>query len=323
MEKSNGEKQWRKAMGKYKMPTGAQWAGFFYVNFGFILLVACMYYYLAMENIKTNWTANRCNPIYMPFADNIHENFTFCVQNTQINLMGYLLQPLNYLISNLNSVGGEFSENLVGIRSMLSTIRDFITSIVQNIFGVFANIVIQFQVLTMSIQDMLGKTIGIVVAMLYILDGTNKTMVSAWEGPNGQLVRALGSCFHPYTLINDQQGNCFYIKDLPLGTILPGGGKVLSIMRLLPQEPLWQLGLGTTHWVAGSHYVWHSTQNKWIHVKDHPDSKLSTTHPPTQEYICLITDNHRIPIGDYVFWDWEDDDIHGAPSVATLTNYKI
>ena len=30
----------------------------------------------------------------------------------------------------------------------------------------------------------------------------------------------------------------------------------------------------------------------------------------TNEYddilYCLITDNHRIPIGEYTFWDWED-----------------
>jgi hypothetical protein len=299
------------------MPTGAQWTAFLYVNLGFLMLVGCMFYYLAMENIKQNWTQYRCNPVYMPFADNIRENFTFCVQNTQVNLMGYLLQPLNYLISNLNSVGGEFSENLVGIRTMLSTIRDFITSIVENIFGVFSNIVIQFQVLTLSIKDIIGKTIGIVVAMLYILDGTNKTMVSAWEGPNGQLVRALGSCFHPYTLIADHTGKTYYIKDIPLGTSLPDGGKVLSVMRLVPLEPLCLLG---RIWVAGSHFVFHHEQG-WIPVSKHPDTWKPTPTPihpihpllPTSEYICLITSTHRIPIDNYLFWDWEDDEVPLLP----------
>ena len=43
--------------------------------------------------------------------------------------------------------------------------------------------------------------IGIVVTIMYILDGSIQTMNSAWAGPQGQLVRAIGSCFHPHTEI--------------------------------------------------------------------------------------------------------------------------
>ncbi|GAH03670.1 unnamed protein product, partial [marine sediment metagenome] len=25
-----------------------------------------------------------------------------------------------------------------------------------------------------------------------------------------------------------------------------------------------------------------------------------------KELFCLITSNHRIPVGEYTFWDWED-----------------
>ena len=80
------------------MPTGQNWINFVYVNLGFIAQVLFMYYCTALIEIKKNWPEYRCNPLYMPLSDDIASDFTYCVQSTQINLMGYLLQPLTYLI---------------------------------------------------------------------------------------------------------------------------------------------------------------------------------------------------------------------------------
>ena len=41
---------------------------------------------------------------------------------------------------------------------------------------------------------------------MYVMDGSIKTMNSTWNGPPGQLVRALGKCFHPYTNIKLENG---------------------------------------------------------------------------------------------------------------------
>ena len=79
------------------MPSGKNWLNFIYINLGFIAQVLIMYYFTALIEIKKNWPDYRCNPIYMPLSDNISEDFTYCVQNTQINLMGYLLQPITYI----------------------------------------------------------------------------------------------------------------------------------------------------------------------------------------------------------------------------------
>jgi len=65
------------------------------ITLGIILYLEFQY---NIVNIRNNWSEYRCNPIYMPLSDNIEADFTYCVQNTQINLMGYLLQPLTYLI---------------------------------------------------------------------------------------------------------------------------------------------------------------------------------------------------------------------------------
>jgi hypothetical protein len=66
---------------------------------------------------------------------------------------------------------------------------------------------------------MVGKMIGIVVTILYVLDGSIKTMNSTWAGPSGQLVRAMGSCFHPETKVKLKSGEIFFMKDLPFSDV--------------------------------------------------------------------------------------------------------
>mgnify|MGYP000055628571 CR=1 FL=1 len=71
-----------------------------------------------------------------------------------------------------------------------------------------------------SIRDMVGKLIGIVTTILYVLDGSIKTMESAWAGPPGQMVQAIGSCFHPGTSITLANGKHYTMENLPLGDYL-------------------------------------------------------------------------------------------------------
>jgi hypothetical protein len=292
------------------MPTSQNWINFIYVNLGFIAQVIVMYYFTALIEIKKNWPQYRCNPIYMPLSDNIAEDFTYCVQTTQINLMGYLLQPFTYLISSLSSIGSQFSDDINGIRSMFDVVRNFITSIVENIFGVFSNIVIEFQEITIGIKDMLGKLIGILVTFMYMMDGANKTMQSTWNGPPGELVRAL--CFHPDTLVKLYNNKIVKMKDLELGEILHKNSKVQAIIKIdnsENKELLYKINNGINNdpiYVTGSHYIWNEPSKSFIQVKDYKDSEIQNDIT-SNWFVCLITSNHIIPIGEHIFWDWEDD----------------
>jgi hypothetical protein len=294
------------------MPTGKNWIDFLYVNLGFIAQVLFMYFYIALIEIKKNWPKYRCNPLYMIYSENMKEDFTYCVQNTQLNFMGYLLQPLTYLFSRMNSIAAEFLENINGVRNMFSFVRTFITNIVAGIFGVFSNLVIQFQVITIGIKDMIGKIVGVVVTLLYIMDGANKTMLSAWNGPPGQLVQALGSvsCFFPETKIKLKNGNITMIKDVPLGSILENDSKVFAVMQLDNSgEQLYKIRGGVNGeyiYVTGSHFIYDKKTDKFIQVKDYKEASIENTKK-TEWYSCLITSNNKITIGDHIFWDWEDD----------------
>lgn len=282
-----------------------------YVNLGFLAQITVMMYFKSILEIKKNWSLYRCNPSYWIFSENISEDFTYCVQNTQMNMMGYLLQPLNYMISSLTSVGGQFGESINNIRVMFSSIRGFVSDIIQNVFGVFLNLIVEFQKIIISIKDMVGKMIGIVVTIMYVLDGSIKTMNSAWSGPPGQLVKAIGSCFHPHTEITLADGTRCKMESAPLGAELKDGGKIFAVLKIdnPKKELLYKIkGREKDIYVTGEHFVLDKTNNIWVQVRDYTNAEIHTDFVP-EYFSCLITTNRRIIIDDEIFWDWEDDEL--------------
>jgi hypothetical protein len=292
------------------MPSGKNWVNFLYVNLAFAIYIAGVFYYNQLAEIKANWPLYRCNPMYMFLADNVEENFVYCIQNMQTSFMGYLLAPLTYITGTLGSQMGGFMNDIQNIRAMFNKVRTFFSSIIQSIFGVFLNIIIEFQRITIGIKDLLGKTIGIMVTLMYTMDGSIKTMNSTWNGPPGQLVRALGKCFHPETKIKLNDGNIKYMKDIDLGDILEDGSIVESVLKIDNKKnpiPFYSIpnGInGENILVTGSHLVFDEKLKEFLRVEDYKISEL--TEIKYDWFSCLITNTHRIKIGNEIFWDWED-----------------
>ena len=292
------------------MPSGKNWVNFLYVNIAFAIYIAGVFYYSQVSQIKSNWPLYRCNPMYMFLADDIEENFTYCIQNMQINFMGYLLEPLTYITSSLGAMLGGFMVDIQNIRAMFNKIRTFFSSIIQSVFGVFLNLIIEFQRITIGIKDLIGKTIGIMISLMYMLDGSIKTMNSTWNGPPGQLVRALGKCFHPDTKIKLKDGNIKCMKDINLGDILEDGSIVESVMKIDNKRneiPFYLIPNGINGediLITGTHLVFDNLINDFIKVENYRNAKLSKIK--YDWFSCLITDTHKIKIGDELFWDWED-----------------
>ncbi len=291
------------------MPTGQNWLNFTIVSLGFIAQVLALYYFSSVAEIKKNWPQYRCNPLYMPLSDDVQSDFTYCVQNTQVNLMGYLLQPITFVLSYITEIGGQFQNNIQDVRNMFSAVRNFFTSIVENIFSVFSNLVIEFQTISISLKDSLGKIIGIVVSLLYILDGSIKTMNSAWKGPPGQLVKAIGSaCFHKDTMLDLDNGIKKKISEVNVGEKLKDGSQIIGVLKLLNKknEKLYKIkGVKQDILVTGEHFILNKKTNGFVKVKDYEFKEQ--TDFTENIYYNLITDSSKICIDEQVFWDWEDD----------------
>lgn len=292
------------------MPKGIDWVHFIYINLAFIALIFSMYLFASIAEIKKDWPKYRCNPMFMPLSDNIQTDFVYCVQNMQNSYMGYLLEPLTYITSNLTNMASEFTDSLNFFRVMISNIRTFIGSITGNIFGVFLNLVTEFQKITIGIKDLVGKLIGVMVTLLYIMDGSLKTMQSSWNGPPGQMVKAL--CFHPETEVKLQNGKIVPMKELNLGDILENGSRVNATVQLDNSETKTEFYIipngvdGKDIYVTGSHMIYCEELGKYVEVRAHPLAKKQDLKK-SEWFSSLITSDHKIKLGEHTFYDWDDD----------------
>lgn len=304
-----------------------------------ILIFIALYLFtilsVGIKKIKDDWPTYRCNPIVMPFASVFGQdavsNFTYCIQNMQSNYMNYLLEPVHYNLNVVGELGSTITNALNSARAFINNLRNFISSIIQNVFGVFLNILIEFQKVTMELKDMIGKTVGILATLMYTLEGSVYTGQSVWNGAPGQAVRALaGFCFHPDTKMVTKDGKHYKISELPLNSTLKNGAVVQSVMKLSnvksdgsQREKMFKIKYGEDGeeiFVSGSHLIWDPNDLVFMSVSDYSKSCIKNKHPDVckevdlkcDELSCLITSNHTIPIGQWIFHDWEDN--NGSPA---------
>ena len=119
-------------------------------------------------------------------------------------------------------------------------------------------------------------------------------------------------CFAPETLVKLQNGRSVMMKDLKLGDVLINGSIVDAVMKIKnDSDPYYQLG---NIRVTGTHYVKYG--GKYIQVRNVPGAKPTGKVDPV--VMCLVTSDHKIPVGEYTFWDWEDNLIPTKHNVETI-----
>lgn len=160
----------------------------------FTLFVFLIYSYCKIlqvkEDIANDWVNQRCKPQNIPFAGWITkpegvsafqytgDNFQFCMQNILVNMTGYVVQPITYLMDIFNNIFKGFSEAINNLRNMLSTIRQNTRLLAEDLFNRILNMVIPIQQIFIALIDSLNKTQGILTAGLYTMLGSYYTLQS-------------------------------------------------------------------------------------------------------------------------------------------------
>jgi len=145
------------------MPTSKNWFNFAFVNLAVILFLCSSYYSSQVVVIKKNWPLYRCNPMYMYRADNITENFEYCLEKVSKSTFGEVSKKL----TDLQNQGFNLQSLSVGnIGSLMNSIN-FSNFGISNIFSTLLNKSGAINVLMMSIMsvfsDILGK-LGVIIA---------------------------------------------------------------------------------------------------------------------------------------------------------------
>jgi hypothetical protein len=281
------------------------------IIFLFMLLYIFNILVVNYQRIKDNWPIYRCQPLIMPFASvfghDSAENFSFCIQTMQKNMMGPLLKPLLFNVDMLGGITSGLTDNLNGARKFMKFLRGAMSGSFLNIFSTMMNMTVEMQRVFVNVKDMMSKVIGIMATTVNILNGTVMTMESAWAGPPGALVRAL--CFHPDTKLKLENGEIVSMKDIKLNSILQNKTRVCAVMQISNLDENGKIiekmyKVDNEILVSGSHLIYNPTIKQFVHVKDLPESEISEINCDVLS--CLITSDHTIPIGKWIFHDWED-----------------
>ncbi len=125
-------------------------------------------------------------------------------------------------------------------------------------------------------------------------------------------------CFSPDTPVKLLDGTSVSMKDLKLDDVLINGSIVEVIMNIKNHDdPYYKIG---DILVTGSHYI--KDGNVYKQVKNFSGAEATTQVDPVVS--CIITNDHQVPVGDFIFWDWEDNlvpnHIQQPSKVMTLRN---
>lgn len=271
------------------------------------LIIAAM-----AKNIEKNWPKYKCNPIVIPMAGYLGKdavkNFTECIGDIQGGFMGMFLAPLNFVMATLVGLGGTIMESVENIRGMFSSLVDSIVNMFGSFLGIFLNIGIQMQLMMVNIKNLIMKIVGILYTVGLIFSSVAITSQSLMKGPVGMLIDAMG-CFPQNTKIKLLNGTYKEMSKLNLGDKLISGGSVHAILRVKgnvknPYYKIYSDEMKDYIYVTGDHLIKDKKSGEFIPTKDYNGS--IKTKIWDKEMSCLVTTNNLIPIGEHIFWDWED-----------------
>lgn len=266
---------------------------------------------VGVKKLKKDWPKYRCNPAVMPFAaqfgHDVTKNFTFCIGSIQKNMMGFFLAPVHYLMDTTGKMGGVIGTAVNDIRKLQSFLKTAVGGITGDIFGIFMNILIQFQKLIINAKDLAMKILGVAATFLYIMDSSMKLGQSIWAGPIGGVLRTV--CFDPETPLELESGEIIAMRDAELGQKLVNGSTVMGILKIKGEKEskyyrIYSKRLRRYIYVTGEHRIQSPDRPRFVKVQDYPGAKLTKRFDEVLS--CLITDDHLIPVGEHIFWDWED-----------------
>lgn len=155
----------------------------------------------SVQSVQDNWSLYRCNPVMMPVASyfapsgstiSTQDNFSYCVQNMMTNFAPSITQPFNYLQSMTVDMMGSINESLASSTEQSASMNTSMTGIFGSIYGIFLNVIVEFNVLVIKLMDTQGKISGIITTILYIMTAVQFTFESMWNGVPGKMIQTIG-----------------------------------------------------------------------------------------------------------------------------------
>jgi hypothetical protein len=141
-----------------------------WIFFGFPVLIICfmigVHVSESLDEIKTNWVENRCNPAYIPFAGFINpdvgtqQNFIYCTNQLGAGILKGSLDSIHGMFGTLLGSLFEVTSSLGLFREMFTRLRKFMLSFAAATFSKIASSSSVFIHYLFKLQDILKRFVG-------------------------------------------------------------------------------------------------------------------------------------------------------------------
>lgn len=282
----------------------------------FFTILAAIGIYIALEqfanlaDIKEHWSEYRCQPHMMPLAGlfgyDINENFNFC--------LGEIIKE------QTKGVAGPFAQGMFGftgiLKNLMSSANSFRETMATLVGGVL-KIIAEFKARMTALMGRVKLTASRMKALMYRVYGTMFAVMymgmSAQTGISNFgdtfIFKFLDTfCFPPEQEVELEDGSFIPISEILVDDILKGGSKVETIYKFAADgQEMVELCSGKVK-VSSNHFIQYN--GNWIMAKDHPDAKAVEpwSGGSNKPLFCLTTHDHLLPIGPYIFADYDETD---------------
>ena len=272
------------------------------------------------KEISANWAKYRCSPQIMPFAafygQDTKENFQFCMKNIFSGYAGEILGPFYGILGGFVKVLTSLLQSANSIRLMFASVMGGIGTIFQEFTGRFSQFMLRIRMSAMRIKFLMYRVMGIMTSVMYM--GT-AGITSALNFGDSIVFEFLDTfCFPPDTLVNIKNKGSIPIRQVEIGDIFEEGGQRVSgrFRFYADGQAMVRMADGTI--VSSNHYVYNSAADNWVPAYRHPEANPYDLWMggATEPLICLNTDTHTIPIGSYLYRDYDESDDGDVPCMT-------
>lgn len=285
------------------------------------LLTGGFVFLLVRDNTKEiveNWPKYRCSPSVMPFAalygHDTGENFNFCLGNIFQNQASTLMNPLTGILGTIIKSVQVFIQSINSLRIQLATLVGGVTRIAQEFTDRVVQIMHNVKLTAGRIRMLMGRLFATFYAIVYM--GT-AGITGVLNFGDTFLFSFLDTfCFPPETLVEIEGfSEPIPIANAKIGHRFKNGKRITSTFEFYSDgQPMVQFPTGLQ--VSTNHYLQY--KGHWVQAGDHPDAiEIGPWGGGTKRpLICLNTEDHILPIGGYIFLDYDETDSGDKETMA-------
>ena len=267
------------------------------------------------SDISKNWPKYRCNPTVMPLASfyghDTTENFQYCMGAMMNNELGGALSPVFQVLATFLGTLATLVSVANNIRLEMATFMGGVNTIFQNFTDRFVQLSNNIRVSAQRIRMLMGRVYGTMFAMIFMSFSATAALLNFGDT---FLFKFLDTfCFDPDTEVEIVGKGKIPVKDVKIGDVFTNSSKVTATFSFLCEgQPMVEFPSSGIR-VSTNHYIQY--KGTWIRSDAHPDAKPIGPWSG-RPLICFNTSDHRIPVGNYIFLDYDETDAADQQTMA-------